>query len=158
MKSEAKQVEWAIRGIKELEFMVNESVELDPKVDFKFTVDITPVVEQDSILFGITVIYVNATKKDELLREKVMTIFSIKDMKSRTQVSSDGKPLVDLPEKLWISMFSISFTHTRALLAKSSAGTRFGQMLLPIINPEEQFRKLFGQLLQNKSEVSGKSS
>jgi hypothetical protein len=157
MKHE-EQVEWAIRGIKELEFMINESVDLDPKVDFKFTVDIAPVIEKESILISITVVYVNTTKKEELLREKVMTIFSIKDMKSRTKFSTDGKPMVDLPEKLWISMFSISFTHTRALLAKSSAGTRFGQMLLPIINPEEQFRKLFGQLLQNKTEVSGKSS
>lgn len=144
------QVEWAIKGIQELEFMINESVPLDPKVDFTFTVDISPVVEHESILISIKVVYVNATKKDELLKEKVMTIFSIKDMKSRTQISSEGKPLVDLPEDLWITMFSISFTHTRALLAKSAAGSRFSQMLLPIINPEEQFKRLFGHVLLNQ--------
>jgi hypothetical protein len=147
MKKEEK-IEWAIKEIKELEFLVNEFIELDPSIDFNFTVDITPVVEQEVILFSITVNYLNATRKDIVMRGKVMTIFQIKEMESITLTTAEGKPLVDLPEQLWIALFSIAFTHTRALLAKSSAGTRYAHMLLPVINPEEQFKKLFGPLLK----------
>jgi hypothetical protein len=53
-----------------------------------------------------------------------------------------------LPDNLWISLFSIAFTHARAIIAKSSAGTKYGHMLLPIINPVQEFKNLFGPHLQ----------
>lgn len=145
---EKKNVEWAIGGIKELEFMVNEFVQLDPTVDTNYTVDLVPVVEKEMILFTITANYLNGISKELVMKGKVMTVYLIKDMKLVTKKNRDNKDIVDLPDKLWISLFSMAFTHARALIAKSSAGTKYAHMLLPIINPEKEFHKLFGPYLQ----------
>ena len=42
-----------------------------------------------------------------------------------------------------ISIFSISFSHTRALMAKSAAGTKYSHLLLPIVNPTDLVKQLF---------------
>ena len=74
-----------------------------------------------------------------------MTGFYIKEMKSYTRIQENGQEAIDIPEPLWVTLFSIAFTHARAILARSSAGTKFTELLMPVINPQQEFQKLFGQ-------------
>lgn len=142
-----KMIEWAINGIKELEFFVDEEIEIGPSFDFNYTVEVTPNPPENKLHLTILVRY---TKKDgnvTFMRGKVKTTYLIKNLSSLTKKTADDKEAVDLPDQLWIALFSIAFTHARAILARSSAGTNYSHMLLPAINPENEFKKLFSKIV-----------
>lgn len=151
MESKAKPIEWAIKEIKEQEFMVNEYIEQISTVNFNYHVDLTILVPNELINIAITSTYVDATSKEVFMKGRTMTSYQIKDMKSMSKKAENGNDLVDLPEPLWISLFSIAYTHARALLAKGSAGTKYSHMLLPAINPTTEFKKLFGPHLKEST-------
>ncbi len=147
MANTPKQIEWAIKEIKELEFMVNEFLDLGPSFDFGYTTEIMPIAAEETLRITVTANYSKTETKEVFLKGKVTTVYLIKDLKSTAKATDNDTEAIDLPEPLWVALFSIAFTHTRAILARSSAGTKFGNMLLPAINPEIEFKKLFGHLL-----------
>lgn len=148
MESKAKPIEWAIKEIKEQEFLVNEYIQQINGINFNYHVDLTILVPSELISIAITSTYVDATSKEVFMKGRSMTSYQIKNMKLMSRKEENGNDLVDLPEPLWISLFSIAYTHARALLAKSSAGTKYSHMLLPAINPTTEFKKLFGPHLK----------
>lgn len=144
------QIQWAIKEIKELEFFIDESIDLGPSFDFNFTVEIRPLENEEIVRLGIIVNYAKTDTKEQFMRGKVVTSFLIKDLKTLVRKIEDRPDLLDLPEQLWVALFSIAFTHARAILSRSSAGTKYAHMLLPAINPEAEFRKLFGNHVKQK--------
>lgn len=146
------QIHYAIKSVKETEFFVDESIELEAQVDLNYNASIQTKVDAEEIHYTISVSYSSKTTKLDFLRSKTVSVFLIKDIKNYVpkHATLEG---VDLPNPLWISMFSISFTHARALLAKSAAGTKYAHMMLPLIDPEKEFNKLFAQQLA-KGQVS----
>lgn len=145
------QIYFAIGEIKELEFFVNENIELSTSYDFKYHVELRNDIAQKKIFFTITANYSINGSQDVFMKGKSSTVFLIKDF-DRYVRTTDGVQGVDLPDPLWITLFGIAFTHARALLAKSSAGTRYSHMLMPLISPEAEFKKLFGQHLKPSSQ------
>jgi hypothetical protein len=77
------------------------------------------------------------------MRGKVETIFTIKDMKNFASNRPGGEEVVDLPEPFWVTLFSLAFSHARASIAMFSGRTKYGGLLLPVINPTLEFRKIF---------------
>src|SRR5690349_10132296 len=145
MSENQKTIEWAIKEIRELEFMINESIELGSQMNTSYMADIVPRVDEEVVQMVITFNYLKAETKELFMKSKVMTSYQIRDLKSMT-TKKDGIDMINLPNPLWTALFSIAFTHTRAILAKSSAGSRFGHMLMPPINPDIEFKKLFARL------------
>jgi len=43
----------------------------------------------------------------------------------------------DLPAEIWVNMFGLSVSHTRALVSERIAGTTLTNTIIPIINPVE---------------------
>ncbi len=150
MNPKPVQIHWAIKEIKELEFFIDEFIDLGPSFDFNYTVEIMPLANEEIVRLGIKVDYAKSDTKELFMRGKVVTSFSIKDLKTLVRKTEDNPDFVDLPEPLWIALFSIAFTHARAILSRSSAGTKYAHMLLPAINPETEFRKLFGNHVKQK--------
>ncbi len=146
------QIHYAIKSIKETEFFVDESVELEPQCDLTYNANIQTKVDAEEIHYTIMVSYSSKSTKLDFMRGKTVSVFLIKDLKNYVPKNATLEG-VDLPDPLWISMFSISFTHARALLAKSAAATKYAHMMLPLIDPEKEFRKLFAQQLA-KGQVS----
>ena len=88
------------------------------------------------------------------MKGRTATTFLIRNMLEYSRTINDHEE-IDLPDPVWITMFSVAFSHARALLAKSSSGTRYGHMLMPLINPEQEFYKLFGPALEKlKAEIT----
>ena len=73
----------------------------------------------------------------------VETWFSIKDISEYVSKKKNGNSVVNFPQPFWLTLFSIAFSHARAVLAIASARTKFRDYLLPIINPSEEFKKSF---------------
>lgn len=147
---DSKPVEWAIKEIKELEFMVNESLDVGTTIDTSYTVDMLPVIAEEKIQMSVTFSYLKNETKEVIMKSKVMTTYLIRDLKSMVKKKDNNIEAVDLPHPLWIALFSIAFTHTRAILARSSAGSKYSHMLIPPINPDAEFKKLFGEQLQKE--------
>jgi hypothetical protein len=146
--AESKPIQFGISEIKELEFFVDEAKEIDGSFDFNYNVDIFPDLNTGLVKIVITASYIKTSSKELFLKGKVSTAFSIKDMQTHTRKAEDGKAGLDVPEAVWVTFFSIAFTHARAILARSAAGSKFTNLLMPVINPQQEFKKLFGKLLE----------
>ncbi len=142
-KSEPRQIHWSILEIKETEFFVDESAK-PGQVNFGYQVVLDIKVPESLVSFSIIATYVNAATNDVVLKSKSHTSFGIKDMESFTKKDEKGQDAVDLPDALWISLFSMAYSHARALLARSAGPTIFKAFIIPPINPEAEFKKLFG--------------
>ncbi len=147
MSAVSKQINFGIQQIKELEFFIDESVNIGEAFDFNYHVELRNEVEHERVIFTITANYFLNKTTEAFMKGKSSTVFLIKDMKNHSRKLSNGSDAVDLPDPLWITLFSIAFTHARALLAKSSSGTKYSHMLMPLINPEHEFIKIFGNHL-----------
>lgn len=143
-----RPIQFGIREIKELEFFVDEWKDIDGSFDFNYNVDILPDINAGLLRIVITVNYFKTSSRELFLRGKVLTGFYIKDMKSYARAHESGQEGIDIPEQVWVTLFSIAFTHARAILARSSAGTKFTGLLMPVINPQQEFQKLFGKFLK----------
>ncbi len=146
--SDTPQIFWSIKEIKEIEFFVDEFSKLESTLDYNYNVDLRPASAEDAVRMTITATYMKTGTSDILMKGKIMTVFLIRDLKSMARINENGTEEVDLPEPLWIALFSIAFTHARAILARSSAGTKYSHMILPPINPQTEFKKLFGPFLK----------
>jgi hypothetical protein len=151
-KVEPKQIHWSIVEIKETEFFVDESS--NPKqVNFGYQIVLDIKAPESLVCFSIIATYVNAANSEVVLKSKSHTSFGIKNMESFTKKDEHGKDAVDLPDAMWISLFSMAYSHARALLAKSAGPTIFKSFLLPPINPEAEFKKLFGPHIKEAAKL-----
>lgn len=142
-----KPIEWTIKEIKELEFFVNEFIEPGTMLDTTYKVTIEPIVNEEKIRLLITFYFMKKETKEVIMKSTVMTVYLIRDLKSfATKINNLDN--VNLPDPLWYMLFGIAFTHTRAILARSSAGSKYSQLIMPPINPEVEFKKLFGNQQQ----------
>ena len=144
-----EQVAYAIKSVKETEYFVDEALEVEEQFDFHYNASINNKVETEEVHLSITVNYRKKGTTIDFLRGRTTSVFLIQNLKDRASIK-DGKEMIDLPDPLWITLFSISFTHTRAMLARSAAGSKYGHLIMPLINPEVEFKKLFGEHLLKK--------
>ena len=142
-KAEPKQIHWSIVEIKETEFFVDESARPE-KVNFGYQVMLDLKIPDSLVCFSIIATYTNAATNEIVLKSKSFTSFGIKNIESFAKKTGNNQDAIDLPDALWISLFSMSYTHARALLAKSAGPTIFKALIIPPINPEAEFKKLFG--------------
>jgi preprotein translocase subunit SecB len=152
-KSEPMQIQWSILEIKETEFFVDESAK-PGQVNFSYQVVLDIKVAASSVSFSIIATYVNATTNEVILKSKSHTSYGIKNMESFTIKDEKGQDAVDLPDALWISLFSMAYSHARAMMARSAGSTIFKTLVLPPINPEAEFRKLFGPHMKDAAKLS----
>jgi hypothetical protein len=125
-------------------------IEVGEQSDFYYNAIINSKMELEEVHITIAVNYKKKGTTEDFMRGRTSTVFLIQQMKERSALK-DGKEVVDLPDPLWVTLFSISFTHARAMLAHSSAGTKYGHMIMPLVNPETEFKKIFGKELKKQS-------
>ena len=148
-----EQIGFAIKSVKETEYFVNESLELDDQIDYTLNAGLDIRTDANEINFIVFASFRKKGTTEDYLRGKTISTFLFENLKSRAAIK-DGKEVVDLPDPLWVTLFSISYSHARAMLAKSQAGTKYNHLILPIINPEEHFRKVFRNELPDPAKLS----
>jgi hypothetical protein len=111
----------------------------DPKkedVQISYAMAIHPDIEESWVQFNIRVDFSTADIK-VFATGTVITKFGVTNLK---QFVKDD--YLVWPANVLETMFSISFTHTRALLAKNMAPTRFSDYIVPLINHIPLFNEL----------------
>lgn len=151
MSNEEKKPEvlLSINYIKEISFFVNEGRVINEQH--------LPTNERKEILVQMTAIIAfnlieNIVKftpkawyhyKDspeaELASIEVENTFKIVDLKNF--INKDNK--IDFPSGTWVSIVSLSISHTRALFTKHLAGTALQMVMMPIMNPYDVAKQYF---------------
>ncbi len=137
-----------ILKIRELAFSILEERVDETGLSIGFSVE--TIINFDEETFEIKVDYSLKSKFTGLshVQIKVSNLFRISNLKD---YSAKDKAHVTLPDATLITMLSLSISHTRALLAKNTAGTTLEQYILPIVNPTEIAKQIFNiQIVKEK--------
>lgn len=137
-----EQVNIAISRIKEVEYFINESTELQPgaQVSINFQVTTNFKLDDKTVEMILTAQFAEMTEGIVLLKIKTSNVFSVLELAEFYKPESET---YDIPDNVMVTFLSLSVSHTRALLAKNAQGTKFAGMYIPIVNPADLFNQLF---------------
>lgn len=141
MTKKEVQVEIGILKIKDLGFFLDEWIDSGEDSGLVYNLNIGQNIEEDWIEFMLEAQFKNSTTGETFMSGKASTRFLIKNLKDFALNDS-----LNLPPEAMTTMFSMSFTHTRAILSKNAAGSKFDKMYLPIVNPGELLNSFFNQV------------
>jgi hypothetical protein len=138
------QVNIAVKKIKEVEFFVNEEVELaNPPVasiSFELTTNIN--LDEKSVEMLLTTFFTDTIQGNMFMKIKTSNVFLFLELANFHKSETNE---FDIPDNVLVTFLSLSISHSRALLAKNALGTRFADLYIPIVNPSEILKQLFGK-------------
>ena len=146
MSKKEIQVEIGILKIRDLGFFLDEIIDSGENSQLVYNLNIGQNSEEEWIEFILEAQFKNNITHETFMSGKAATRFFVKNLKNF--VSNET---IALPPDAMTTMFSMSFTHTRAILSKNMAGTKFDKMYLPIVNPNELLNSFFNEVPQSWS-------
>jgi hypothetical protein len=76
-----------------------------------------------------------SNQEDVVLLEAVSkNVFSILELPLMMAHGSTDR--INIPDNIMVTLLSISISHTRALMSQASLGSKFQDILLPIVDPQ----------------------
>jgi Holliday junction resolvase len=137
-----EQVNISISRIKEVEYFINESIELKPgaQMNINFQVTTNFKLDDKTVEMLLTAQFAEITEGIVLLKIKTSNVFSVLELADFHKPESET---YDIPDNVMVTFLSLSVSHTRALLAKNAQGTTFAGLYIPIVNPADLFNQLF---------------
>jgi hypothetical protein len=145
MENESPQLFFSILRILDCGFIFEEAIQADISdmkighgMNFFFDID------NEFIDYLVRIDFIDAKTGLTFISGTVKTMFSIRDF--RKFVDSDKK--VQFPKGSLEAMFSISYHHLRAILAKNLGGTKFSNVYAPIVNPHDLFHTLLQENIE----------
>ncbi len=135
MKHEEQPFKFGIRRIQDLAFSIDESVDIFDyeSVQVAYALDLSDSEENEWIEFKLKVKFTEKGHQRAFLTGTIATTFYVKDIKKYIDYSTNT---FKFPPKGLLTMFRTSFTHARAILAKNTAGTKFKNIFIPIVDPQ----------------------
>ena len=151
MENKSFQFAFNVLRVFDSVFYVEEAVNIDnEQIMLNYGLGLYSSIEDSSVQF---VVKADFSSGDKIFATNtVVTKFGINDLKAFT----DEKGGIGWPVNSLETMFGIAFSHLRALMAKNLAGSRFSNLILPLINQIEVFNNLIKDHPDFKSlEVTG---
>jgi hypothetical protein len=141
---EEKQVKIAIKKIKDIEFSVNEALSPEDLASFNFGFELTInlVLDDNSVEMILSAIFSDKPQGDIFMKIKTSNVFSLLELADFHNPENNE---FNIPDNILVTLLSLSISHTRALLAKNAQGTKFADLYIPIVNPSEVLKQLFGK-------------
>jgi len=143
---EQTQVNIAVKKIKDVEFFVNEELELaDPhfaNISFELKTNIN--LEEKSVEMLLTTLFSEPSQGNLFMKIKTSNVFLFLEIADFYNTENNQ---FNIPDNILVTFLSLSISHSRALLSKNSLGTKFAEMYIPIVNPSEIMKQLFGKQL-----------
>jgi hypothetical protein len=120
-------------------FMIEEIVTPEPNnIDVGYGMNFVFDVQNSWIQYGIRADFRDKLSNTTFISGTVLTRFGIDNLSSF--VNADNK--IDFPAGSLEMLFSIAFSHMRAIVSKNVAGSRFTNIVVPIVKPNELFIEL----------------
>ena len=148
MENETQSIGIKVTGIREVQFSINDSyvgnpADLKINLSAKFDVD----APNDSIRVEVgSRFYSEKQQEASLVDFRCVTDFGVSPLKEFEPKQAEENAVTNLPQGLLTTLLSIAFSHARAMLASKTAGTKYSDTLLPIINPTDIINHMFEQL------------
>lgn len=141
---EQKQVNISVKKIKELEFIINEAINLTNPNSFSigFELTINIVLDEKSVEMIFSAIFSDESQGNVFMRIKTSNIFLLLEL---DDFHKHANTEFNIPNNVLVTFLSLSISHTRALLAKNAIGTKFSDLYIPIVNPTEVLNQLLGK-------------
>lgn len=141
---EQTQVNIAVKKIKEIEFFVNEEIELAnppiPNISFELTINID--LNEKSVEMLLTTFFTDTIQGNVFMKIKTSNVFLFLELANFHKLETSE---FDIPDNVLVTFLSLSISHSRALLAKNALGTKYTDLYIPIVNPSEILKQLFGK-------------
>lgn len=128
-----------ILNIKDIEFFVDET--LDSVLQAEVSIEQSLRIDIPTKTFEIILTVSFLNNNYVFMRGKTSNTFEILEMDQL--IPKDENDKIDLPEDTLAIILGLSLSHTRALMAKNGAGTKFSNILLPILDPKVVAKDLF---------------
>lgn len=140
--SENEGVSLGIKKIKDLSFIIRESLYKGESelisIDFEHKIGLKKDESLLSLTLRIVYYYPGNQSKTILLEAEIENVFFVSNLNKYV----NDRDEITFEEQVWVTMVSLSVSHSRALLAKNCAGTVLQETLLPIINPVDLTRSI----------------
>jgi len=133
------QVNISVKLIKELEFgfLNKKNIDLE-NITLNFSVNTLVEKEIDSFTLDTKVTFNDKNDNAELVHITVSNVFLVQNI---SQFEIDG--VFNIPDSILVTFLSLSISHTRALLAKNTAGSVYESLYIPVVNPTEIANQIF---------------
>lgn len=146
---EKLQANIAIKKIKEVEFFVNEDVNIeDPlRINIGFELTTNFSLSEKTVELVLSTQFSNRPISNRpsgvvFMKIKVSNVFVVMELE---QFLNSELKTFSIPDNVMVTFLSLSISHSRALLSKSALGTKFAELYIPIVNPIEIAKQLFGK-------------
>ena len=143
---ELKQVNIAVKKIKEIEFFINEEVTLAVPDSFSIGFELTTNLNlnDNTVEMVLSVFFSEENTSNVFMKIKTSNVFLLLELNDFHNPENNQ---FNIPDNVLVTLLSLSISHTRALLAKNAIGTKFAELYVPIVNPSDVFK----ELLSNKN-------
>ena len=156
MEKETPEFTYGIIRILDCGFGIQEliSPELD-KITVGYGMNFGINTEENWVQYVIKADFMDSETNSVFLSGTSLTRFNVTNLKGFIKENND----MLLPDGFLETLFGIAFTHMRAILAKNIAGSKFSNIIVPIVNPNPLFKDLLQiQREEMKKRSQGKTS
>jgi hypothetical protein len=130
-----------IKKIKDLAFSVDESIDPGKEIGLKMKHSLQFNKSDSTIELVLEISFLKKSDDKIFMSSRTGNIFSIPDLDKFE--SEDTPQTYNIPDAMLTTIVSLSFTHSRALIARNAEGTKFSDIFLPIIDPKSLAEKFF---------------
>jgi hypothetical protein len=150
MEREFQQFEFNIIRILDCGFAIEELIGNEPSMNIGYGMSFVFSNEKDWIQFTIRADFKQNNTNIIFFSGTVSTRFGVNNLK---QFENDKGEIL-FPEGSLEMLFGIAFSHMRSILAKNVAGSRFSNIIVPIINPTILFNELLQGNIKELTELA----
>jgi hypothetical protein len=130
-----------IKKVRLIAFKINE--EVDAPTSQLQKINMQQMIQYSladlTITLDLTISF--CTSEDLLFMEGTsQNVFTIQELAK--MVVSENQDLINIPDNILAMLLSISISHTRALMSQSVLGSKFQDIIIPIVNPGDLVSKM----------------
>ena len=151
MEKEDQPFSFGIIRILDCGFAIQELIPPDEdKIKMGYGMNFVFDVNTSWIEFIVSVEFKHADNDLTFLSGSTLTRFGVNNLGGF--VNEDDK--VEFPDGALETLFGIAFTHMRAILSKNIAGSRFSDIIVPVINPSVVFHELLKTNIEMRTNLN----
>lgn len=137
------EINYRIKRIKDIAFSIDEDgAETTDKFRFNLAQDTKIDFKKNEFRLTLTFKLYSLKTNKVVISISTINLFEVLDLVSFKNIKNTDFP-VDLPRNFIITVFGLSYTHTRALLSKNLEGTKFNELFLPVVDAGQTADKIF---------------
>jgi hypothetical protein len=148
-----KTFQYTITNVKVVGFFINENIvdKADKnKIRIQFNYKLSFDIESNILNFSFKTVYYydDLTPNNPISFIEVENLFYIENLKAFLSENQE----ITLPNQLWLTIVSMSITHTRSLFCHFHGNTALNGTTIPVINPLDVTKAFFPHMVFDNPE------